>query len=195
MILQFIKKIKKSSDSIIHNIDRKTKLHRLKCAFEIERELLSNLESMAKEYINNASADLENIVDIADGAYKNISILNSFDQPSRAETKDLLEYKKDIFVWPLMPLTVQSNVVNKSKEEDMLYQKLLRKRQYQITALRDECIRTTGFSKVFCVFLARSNYPKKDAFNILSEEFESVFDLERKKSKHLKGVEVLNSLA
>ncbi|CCK76683.1 hypothetical protein OLEAN_C25070 [Oleispira antarctica RB-8] len=82
---------------------------------------------------------------------------------------------------------MQSSVNNK-------YMQHLNNRKKRLSKLKDFVNKSDPLTKLFCVYLARSNYPKSDAFEILPKTMKSSFDIERSNSKHLKGANFLDSI-
>lgn len=200
-LFRTIKKLKAYTDSLNESVYNISEIHHLKHSFATEESLLSNLEKQAKEYMLKPNVDLNKISDLADSCYEKLLLIDSFDDfpkltNNRSKNKQLMSCKKDNFLRPLEKITSPKiiNDTDKQEETNNLYSTLLQKRRNQIKSLSTTCQNSSLFAKVFCVYLARSNYPKRNAFEILPQELESTFDLERKNAKHLVGVTIFDSV-
>lgn len=165
----------------------------MECAFDIENKFLSLMIVEAEKQIARTDFDGKEIRDMADNVYQiKISQAQVFDSKEKI---DLLDIKKHMLVWDFQKIE-EPNLVDRSSQvpANAKYNQLLIKRKNKIEELKGQINKSKLLAKVFCVYLARSNYPQKNSFEILPRELEQFFDSERKSSKHLKKVKILDSI-
>jgi hypothetical protein len=181
------------ADQCNENLEGMTGIRKMECSYTIESEFLSSMIILAQKQAGCAGFDGKEINDVADQEYKNNT---SFSQAfGKGDKINLLDIKKRIFVWNFIEIKKPILVDQSSQiSADAQYNQYLVKRQNKIDELKVSINKSSLLTKVFCVYLARSNYPKKNAFEILPSELEQFFDSERKNSKHLKGAKILDSI-
>lgn len=192
-INQLNEEFEEKLNSIEKDMDRKHKIHSLKHAFKMEDLFLSVIAKHSKEQSSDKNINLIEISDIVDTGYKNLKILNQFSD--RKTEINLIDMKKDYFInhFEKIELPIMADKESQ-KSIDQQYSQLLAKRQDKFQELRVAIDNSEAFTKVICAYLARSNYPKKNAFDILPKSIEGFFDNERSNSLHLKGVKILDSI-
>lgn len=179
--------------SIKTSMDYMNKTHNLKHAFEMEELFLNAIENHSKDQSSDRKINHIETYDVVDKAYRNLKIIDQF--PDKKTEINLIDMKKDFFIRhfekikvPIMPDEDTQKSINKQ------HYQLLAKRQNKLQDLRASINSSAVFARVFCTYLARSDYPKKNAFDLLPKEFEHYFDEERNNSLHLKGVKILDSI-
>lgn len=188
-----LKASKQSMLKMNKSLNQKSAIHKIKCAFDIEEAFLSMVTESVKEHVQRTEFDYAKLEDIADKNYKTRSLLDEFFKEKRSV--DLLKIKKDFFVYDFKKIELP-----KLYEQEMqgiveeTYKQYLADRNKRLSGLRQLMEESEPFTNIFCIYLARSNYPRKNAFEILPKSMSYQFDEERKISKHLKGVPLLNSL-
>jgi hypothetical protein len=168
-------------------------INKMSCAYRMETLFLSSVISQAKEKVIGFNSGSEVIDDIADSTYKKIKLLSLFSDES--ENENLLDYKKKFLIWEFFEIE-PPRLLNKSSQDFAIakYVQYFTQRQKEISELKESIENSTLLAKILCVYLARSNYPKMNAFEILPSELESLFNSERNNSIHLKGVKILDNI-
>lgn len=166
-------------------------INKISCAYRMETLFLSSVLSQAKEKVIGFNSGSEVIDDIADSTYKKIKLLSLFS----GESENLLDYKKKFLIWEFFEIELP-RLLNKSSQDCAIakYFQYFTQRQKEISELKESIENSTLLAKILCVYLARSNYPKMNAFEILPSELESLFNSERNNSIHLKGVKILDNI-
>lgn len=186
-IYKGIKNVEKASDNFIN------KRH-MEIDFSIEENFLELISEQAKK-VSSKKNDLEAsyIRDFADDLYYKMKALDELSD--NKTTKSILEYKKDFFIHDFDVIECAKVTGDQVQNEvNRSFGLLISKRNKMIEDLKLSIGKSKSFADVFCVYLARSNYPKKDAFEILPIEMSVAFDRERENSVHLKGVKILASI-
>lgn len=154
---------------------------------------MSAIENYSKDQSSDRKINHIETYDVVDRAYRNLKIIDQFSGEKTEQS--LIDMKKDFFIRhfekikiPIMPDEDTQKSINKQ------HYQLLAKRQNKLQDLRASINSSAVFARVFCTYLARSDYPKKNAFDLLPKEFEHYFDEERNNSLHLKGVKILDSI-
>lgn len=192
-IFDAFKATKKIADQSSRSIKDMSAIHKMKCAYEIENKFLSSMLAAAEEQVTHTAVDDKEIRDMADNQYQiEVSHTQIF---GGREKINLLDIKKSMFVWNFIEIE-KPKLVDQSSQgpANAQYNQYLIERQNEIKKLKISINKSSLLARVFCVYLARSNYPKNNAFEILPSNLEHLFDYERKNSKHLKGVKILPSI-
>jgi hypothetical protein len=184
---------KENADQCIKNINGVAAVHKMSCAYRMESEFLSSMMKAAKEQALGTNFDGKVIYDVADSAYEKIKSLSQFSGDK--EEKSLIDFKKDFFIWEFIEIEMPRLFDNSyQKSADAKYAQYFFQRQKKISELKENIENSSLLAKIFCTYLARSNYPKKNAFEILPCELETLFDSERKNSTHLNCTKILDTI-
>lgn len=192
-IFDIFRVTKEMANQYSRTIEDMSIVHKMECACEIENKFLSSMMAAAEKQITHTGFDDKKICDMADKLYQiEVSHSQIF---GRGEKIDLLDIKKRMFVFDFIEIE-EPILVDQSSQisADARYNQYLVKRQNKIEELKISINRSSALTKVFCAYLARSNYPKKNSFEILPSDMNHFFDSERKNSKHLKNVKILDSI-
>lgn len=194
MIFGFLNSIRKANDKFCNDLSDYNNKKIMELSFSIEENFLLEMSKQAKVSLTNNGYDSgsDYIKDHADDLCFKINMLNDLFDSNK---KSILEYKKDFFLhdFKVIKAATVTDVLLQDKINKS-FDALMLQRNKIIDKLKIATKDSESFANIFCIYLARSNYPIKNAFEILPIEMSAVFDKERKKSKHLKGVKLLVSM-
>lgn len=181
------------ADQCSENLEGMNVIRKMECAYTTESEFLSSMMTAAEKQIARTDFDDKEIRDMADNKYQiEMACSQIF---GRREKINLLDIKKMMYVRDFIEIKKPILVDQSSQiSADAQYNQYLVKRQNNIKELKVSINKSSALTKVFCAYLARSNYPKKNSFEILPSDLNHFFDSERKNSKHLKNVKILDSI-